>query len=924
MNENEIRNQYLALYSYRAHDPLLRQALLKLDLAAAAAQLPVWQAIIQARIARCDADADTAIRILDTVLAQDPNNTFAQFLKASVLPDDRVTDSLVLLNAICQQLTAGVELNDLQLLAMAMYNKGVALGRIEKPQEALAVYDAMIARFGEAPDLTLRESVAKAMLSKGMTLGRIEKPQEALAVYDALIARYGEAPELTLREQVAKAMVNSGFTLGRMEKPQEALVVYDALIARYGKAPELTLRELVAKAMLNNGVALGQMEKPQEELTVYDALIARYGEAPELTLREQVAKAMFNKGVTLGQMEKPQEALEVYDALIARYGEAPELMLHEQVAKAMVNSGLALGRMEKPQQALVVYDAMIARFGKAPELTLRELVAKAMVNKGLTLGQMEKPQEEALAVYDAMIDRFGRAPEKSLHEMSAKVKSLKAWLLSRTSTPASKQAKQDALDATRGDYGKQLEVYLRCVLEQFPSEQTNKFFEKMKVRQERTDDFIVGASRFNPAESLLFVLREWNSYTPAIPTEEERDRGGGYFIWHKGQGVVIDPGYDFIEAFHRAGGRLCDIHHIVVTHAHDDHTAELESLLMLLHRRATWKSADGNPPSPKPERVSLYLNQGAERKFAGIVPLRDAKHLEKVVVLSRPTPGSVQKITIIEGVELSVLPAYHDDVVTRDTAVGLGFIITCPDGTKRKIVFTGDTGLYPPLLNNGQVQYHDANKTRPKRDMSAGRALYETYTNFEQPDLLIAHIGSIKKEEFRPIDMLKLVGDDNSKDKHEPDEWYYPNHLGLMGTLTVLDKLHPRVAIVSEFGAELKDIRETLINGLAQALHDKQTRDGKQKTPVFTGDITIIYNILTDMYLCHEDCTFHPAVDLKAREVDDWKITHNHLGSETCQPGNTKRVHLFVSQKNRDDHRRLEDYYKRMFKKERLYFTTSS
>ena len=36
------------------------------------------------------------------------------------------------------------------------------------------------------------------------------------------------------------------------------------------------------------------------------------------------------------------------------------------------------------------------------------------------------------------------------------------------------------------------------------------------------------------------------------------------------------------------------------THAHDDHTADLESLLMLLHRRMTWTDADGKPISPKP------------------------------------------------------------------------------------------------------------------------------------------------------------------------------------------------------------------------------------------------------------------------------------------------------------------------------------
>jgi hypothetical protein len=73
----------------------------------------------------------------------------------------------------------------------------------------------LIARFGAASELALREPVARALVNKGGTLGQLGPSEEEIAVFDDVIARFGAASELTLREQVAKALVNKGFTLGR-------------------------------------------------------------------------------------------------------------------------------------------------------------------------------------------------------------------------------------------------------------------------------------------------------------------------------------------------------------------------------------------------------------------------------------------------------------------------------------------------------------------------------------------------------------------------------------------------------------------------------------------------------------------------------------------------------------------------------------
>jgi hypothetical protein len=58
----------------------------------------------------------------------------------------------------------------------------------------------------------VRAQVAIALVNKGV---RLYRSKEAIAVYDEVVAQFGDAPEPTLREQVANALVNKGVGVGR-------------------------------------------------------------------------------------------------------------------------------------------------------------------------------------------------------------------------------------------------------------------------------------------------------------------------------------------------------------------------------------------------------------------------------------------------------------------------------------------------------------------------------------------------------------------------------------------------------------------------------------------------------------------------------------------------------------------------------------
>jgi hypothetical protein len=184
------------------------------------------------------------------------------------------------------------------------------------------------------------------------------------------------------------------------------------------------------------------------------------------------------------------------------------------------------------------------------------------------------------------------------------------------------------------------------------------------------------------------------------------------------------------------------------------------------------------------------------------------------------------------------------------------------------------------------------------------------------PDLLVAHIGSIQKEEFVPLDTPEPAD-------REEGEWYYANHLDLLGTLSLLDKLAPRSAIIREFGAELKGFHIELVNTMAKTLSDKKSRkpDGP-KTHVFPGDLTMVYYIAADKLLFHEDSTPHAAEELACQSINEWGVK-NVVGDAADGNRNPRqqRAHLCLGgPRQRADERGIRDYYENRFRRNLPHF----
>ena len=75
--------------------------------------------------------------------------------------------------------------------------------------------------------------MAKALINKGITLGGLNHGEDAIAVYEDVLTRFGGTSEPVLREQVAMALINKGGILGTLNRRDDEVATYDDLLARF-------------------------------------------------------------------------------------------------------------------------------------------------------------------------------------------------------------------------------------------------------------------------------------------------------------------------------------------------------------------------------------------------------------------------------------------------------------------------------------------------------------------------------------------------------------------------------------------------------------------------------------------------------------------------------------------------------------------
>lgn len=126
---------------------------------------------------------------------------------------DTLEKAIATIDELLQYHANATALTEQQLVALALYNKGVILGQLQRFEEEIAIYDELLRRFGESQDIALQEPIANALFNKGVALGKLQRHEEAIAVFDELLQRFGESQSVVLQKQVTQALNGKGFAI---------------------------------------------------------------------------------------------------------------------------------------------------------------------------------------------------------------------------------------------------------------------------------------------------------------------------------------------------------------------------------------------------------------------------------------------------------------------------------------------------------------------------------------------------------------------------------------------------------------------------------------------------------------------------------------------------------------------------------------
>lgn len=234
---------------------------------------------------------------------------------------------------------------------------------------------------------------------------------------------------------------------------------------------------------------------------------------------------------------------------------------------------------------------------------------------------------------------------------------------------------------------------------------------------------------------------------------------------------------------------------VIVSHAHNDHTSDLESILTLLYKYNKEIKDSSDPSktntirneiaqkknikakdvttaeietafykSKRGKTINFYITKSVFIKYSGLFDLFEESDYTIHII----EPGYMIKFG--NGIKGKVLDAKHYDIISDRDSIGLNIY------TKEwSIIYTGDTGWnkdierqYKSLFKNNENKYR----------------------------LLIAHIGGFKEHERLYV-----------TSKKNEYEYFYKNHLGRLGLSKINEILKPNLCFISEFGEELKGYR---------------------------------------------------------------------------------------------------------------------
>lgn len=360
----------------------------------------------------------------------------------------------------------------------------------------------------------------------------------------------------------------------------------------------------------------------------------------------------------------------------------------------------------------------------------------------------------------------------------------------------------------------------------------------------------------------LEIMKRWNSFTPLVVNNS---KGGGYFIRYNGRGIVVDPGYNFIENFKSLGHKFHEIDCVFISHSHDDHTAEVERIINVLYKynkslkeeicarlakyynvsritiQEQYKDKIKQEYNIKRKKITFYITKVVNHKYQELFKICSGKHSKFFTISYEEDQGNFDYIVMnCEDdkcklhKEIMNIQKIHDDN-ERYKRYGK---------YKRKFIKYNKEHCY-------NIKYKDNNKFPRDFDKNfTGLIVHKLLAKHEdmvQDSFYENSLGFLFQYEINNSNKVSLIyTGDTGWDWNINDSYdnlnktildntykilvahiggfkneeidiklgnyksYYKNHLGRAGLFDINKLLNPDICVISEFGEEFQGLRVKL------------------------------------------------------------------------------------------------------------------
>jgi tetratricopeptide (TPR) repeat protein len=306
----------------------------------------------------------------------------------------------------------------------------------ERLSSVIESSDAVLAEDGESPDPVASRRVAEALLRKGQALRKLGRFEDAVAVWDDLVARFGEepaAPLIALHAWLSKAR-----DLNRVGRHREAVDAVSVLLKLCERRDETDAAQLmVARALDVKARALVFMGCFDDAVACDEEMISRFGQAPETEFRHWVASALEREARVLIREGRVDDAVAVSQQLVDRFaGESVESL--PAVAEIISDHIMFLLKAGSPDLSgvlrflvVVLVNATGEAISATAAMVMRHRVLPTPISRSQRLLGIEQsiiPQSlvhqrvrarQALYVSRALLARIGTTDDPDLRQYAA-------------------------------------------------------------------------------------------------------------------------------------------------------------------------------------------------------------------------------------------------------------------------------------------------------------------------------------------------------------------------------------------------------------------------------------------------------------------------------------------------------------------------